>query len=401
MLHTSTIIKLFGIVILITFLTSFWVNKDITSTTPNPQTKKEIQDTNTYHKILLKKKDSFNSSAGTKSVLFNSTGTKLYAMNLEGLSVYEFDEPTRQLLRIFKFKATKGFGWDYTTHEKIESFQEKPVEACFSNHDSILWVSLHNAKGVVPIFLEEDFLYEKTKDSLKKKIYVKDILSNKKDSSFIPLIITGKTPKVIAKTADDKYLLVSNWHSKTISVLAIHKNEYPYATLVSTITVSAIPRGIVVDDEHQKTYIAIMGGNSIIVVNNQTWKIEKEITVSSSPRHIVMDNKNRLFISYNNSAKVGCVDVTTGKKLFEAKTKAQPRTIVLSKNKQFLFVTCYAGNTLDVFKINDTSFQQLYSVPCRGKPVGVDVCEDNEKLEAWVCNYVGGNIKVFTFKKEQ
>ena len=40
---------------------------------------------------------------GTKSVIFNATGSKLYAMNLEGMSVYEFDQSSRKLTREFKF----------------------------------------------------------------------------------------------------------------------------------------------------------------------------------------------------------------------------------------------------------------------------------------------------------
>ncbi|MEI2708957.1 MAG: hypothetical protein V9E96_08065 [Chitinophagaceae bacterium] len=174
----------------------------------------------------------------------------------------------------------------------------------------------------------------------------------------------------------------------------------PYGKVIATIPVSAIPRGIVVDDVNQKSYIAIMGGKTISVVNNNTWKIEKELKVASTPRHIVMDNQQRIFVSYNSLGKIACINPSTGETLFSAKTNAQPRTIMLSKNQQFLFVTCYSGNTVDVFKINNNSFTQLYSLECKGKPVGVDIYEDDAKLEAWVCNYVGGNIKVFTFEKK-
>ena len=33
-----------------------------------------------------------------------------------------------------------------------------------------------------------------------------------------------------------------------------------------------------------------------------------------------------------------------------------------------------------------------------GKPVGIDVYQKDSILEAWVCNYTGASIKVFTFK---
>lgn len=353
----------------------------------------------TYKNLQFIKAENLKAAAGTKSVLFNSSGSKLYAMNLEGMSVYEFETTTKTISRIFSFKPTKAQGWDYITHKPMPSFEEKPVEACFSHNDEILWVSLHNAHGIVPFKLNA--LNKKPLESFaQKKVYIKKDGSTKKDSVYIPFIKTGKTPKVIARTGDSKFVLVSNWHSNNVSVLQANDSVLPYGKVIATIPVAAIPRGIVVDDVNNKSYIAIMGGKTISVVDNTTWKIEKNLQVSSTPRHIVMDNKSRLFVSYNSIGKIACINPSTGATLFSASTNSQPRTIMLSKNQQFLFVTCYSGNTLDVFKINDNSFTKLYSLECKGKPVGVDIYEDDAKLEAWVCNYVGGNLKVFTFKKE-
>ena len=222
-----------------------------------------------YSNITFEKKEALNSAPGTKSVLFNTSGTKLYAMNLEGMSVYEFEQSTRKILREFKFRPTKGMGWDYEGDTAIVSYEEKPVEACFSNNDNILWVSLHNAGGVVPIIVDSFQLYPKKPDSIPtKRIILVYPGSSQKDSFDAPLIKTGKTPKVITKTADDKNLLVSNWHSYTISVLELNPDQYPYAKVINRIPVSSIPRGIAVDDRNSKSYVAIMGGASITVLNN-------------------------------------------------------------------------------------------------------------------------------------
>ena len=353
-----------------------------------------------YSNIIFQKKEVLVSAPGTKSVLFNANGSKLYAMNLEGMSIYEFDQPTRKILRVFKFRPTKGIGWDYEGDTAIESYQEKPVEACFSNNDRILWVSLHNAGGIVPILVDAFHDYPKTTDTSNKHITVVYRGSSQRDSFDVPLIATGKTPKVISRTADSKYLLVSNWHSYTVSVLELNADQYPYAKLVSTIPVASIPRGIVVDDSHNKSYIAIMGGASITVINNRLWQKESALQVAANPRHIVIDTSGRLYVSYNRLAKVACVNLQTGKTLFTAATSKQPRTIALSRNKQFLFVTCYSGNMVEVFKIHKNSFKKLYSIECKGKPVGVDIYEDNNKLEAWVCNYTNGTINIFTFRKK-
>ena len=355
-----------------------------------------------YDFIEYDKKEVLNAAGGTKSVLFNSSGSKLYAMNLEGMSVYEFDQASRKLTREFKFTPTRGQGWDYNKSRPIASFQEKPVEACFSHDDKILWVSLHNADGIVPIWVN-DFSKNNaitTDEQKTKPVTVIYPDGARKDSFKVPLIETGKTPKVISRTADSKFLLVSNWHSRNTSVLEMDENTMPYGKVISTIPVSAIPRGIAVDDKNKKSYIAIMGGASLNVVDNNTWKSESIMNVWSSPRHIVMDTSGHLFVSYNSLGTIACIDVATGKQLFSAKTHSQPRTIVLSKNHKFIFVTCYTSEYVDVYKINSDNFEKVASLPCGGHPVGVDIFENDKTLEAWVCSYSSGSISIYTFKKK-
>jgi DNA-binding beta-propeller fold protein YncE len=353
-----------------------------------------------YNDIVFQKEEVLKSSGGTKSVIFNSKGSKLYAMNLEGLSVYEFDRESKKLTRQFKFKPHRGIGWDYQTKLPVPSWQEKPVEACFSNEDKILWVSLHNAQGIVPIKIDDNFHCPITWDTSLTKLIT---ITNVDGSSYkidAPLIKTGLTPKVIAVTNNNN-LLVSNWHSKTVSILNINNNSFPFAKLIKDIKVEAIPRGISIDEKSGKSFIAIMGSNSIAVVNNKTWALEKYIKVLANPRHIVLGDDNKMFVSFNCLNQVACINTNTGNTLFSYPTHLNPRSIVLSKNKKFLFVTCYNSNTLDIFKIIDNGFVPMYSLNCPGKPVGIDLYENDNKIEAWVCNYVGGSLKVFTFNKGQ
>lgn len=341
-------------------------------------------------------------SWGVKSVLFNTTGTKLYALNLEGMSIYEYDREHKKLLRIISFRPTKARGWDYALNKPIPaSFAEKPVEACFSHDDKILWVSLHNAGGIVPILLDSA-LRERSKDSIaySKAVYVKDLETHKTDTQYTALVKTGLMPKVIVKTDNDKTLLVSNWGSRSLSIVKINDTFYPYGRRFATIRLPDIPRGIVIDEKKKKSFVAIYGSNKISVIRNKNWKIEKNLAVPLNPRHLLLDTSGRLFVSFNALSQIACIEPATGKVLFKAETHEQPRTIALSKNQKFLFVTCYEGNTLDIFKINRKSFSKIYSIKCTGKPVGVSLYEDQEMLEAWVCNYMTGRIKVLQFKKE-
>lgn len=359
-----------------------------------------IPATRIYNNIEYEKTETLKAAPGTKSVLFNRDGSKLFAMNLEGMSIYEFDQPSRKVTREFRFKPTKGTGWDYDTDKPIPSFEEKPVEACLSHNDQILWVSLHNAEGIVPIRVDSLEANNAPANSrLSKKVYVSYTDSTHKDSFYVPLVKTGKTPKIISRTEDSKHLLVSNWHSLNISVLSTNKDSLPPATLVRNISVPAIPRGIVVDDRRNRSYVAIMGGASIAVINHEDWKLGKDIAVESNPRHIVMDTSGRIFVSYNRLGKIACIDALTGNTLFTTATSAQPRTIMLSKDQQFLFVTCYSSDMVEVYKVHDSFFSKVASLPCKGHPVGVDIFEDSQKLEAWVCSYTTGSIQVFTFRR--
>jgi len=350
-----------------------------------------------YPELIFKGSQALHATSGIKSLLFNPAGTKLYALSLEGMCIYEFDRESKKILRKINFKLTSARGWDYNLHKSISSYAEMPVEACFSHHDEILWISLHNAGGIVPIPL--DTLAGCTPSFLQARVaYVTSPEMQVTDTLYLPLVKTGQIPKVIAKTADDKFLMVSNWGSKSLSVLKI-SDTVPYGRKVIDIALPAIPRGIAIDEKNKKTYVAIMGGSKIAVISNKSWKIEKYLSVPVNPRHVVMDSSGRIFVSFNAISQVACFAGGTGKLLFRASTHLQPRTIALSANHRFLFVTCYGGERVDVFKINTQSFSKIYSFKCKGKPVGIDLYEDQDKLEAWVCGYTADSLNIFTFEK--
>lgn len=356
---------------------------------------------NPYDSLIFLSTEQLKSGNGTKSVIFNSDMTKMYALNLEGMSIYEYSQKTKSIIRIFKFKPTKGIGWDYDNEKPIPSFEEKPVEACISNNDSILWVSLHNAGGIVPIFISENStITHNKKNNTDKLIYFTDGADKIKDSTYVPLIETGKTPKVIIKSANDHNLLVSNWHSYSISVLEINPLMYPFAKVIKTIPVKSIPRGMIYNDKIHESYVAIMGGATLDVIDNDSWTIKGELNVASNPRHLVQGDSGRIFVSYNKISTIACIDPLNNKTLFYTPTSSQPRTIAISKNKKFLFVTCYSGNKVEVFKINSDNFEKIASLDCLRSPVGIDLFEDDNKLEAWVCSYNGGLLSIFTFKKK-
>ena len=360
-----------------------------------------------YTGLVFKGREAIPSSKWTKSVLFNPAGTSLYTFNLEEMSIYEFESSTRKLTRKFRFEANAAPGWDYDLNKPIPSFEEKPVEGCFSHDGKILWVSLHNAGGIVSIPMDSnggidiaDKMY-RSHSYPTKCIYIYNTDDESEDTVVIPLIKTGKTPKIITVSADSRYLLVSNWHSSTVSVLQIQDSLPPYGNKIKDIRTGTYPRGIAITKSPSNSYVANMSSNIITVINNKTWSIKKQIPTIKNPRHVISDGGGRLFVSYNISSKIACIDAKSGRTLYSSTTSASPRTIALSRNKKFLFVACYEGNTIDVFRIGRTGFNRIYSISCKDKPVGIDLREDSEELEAWVCTYNGGSLQVLSFLKKR
>jgi DNA-binding beta-propeller fold protein YncE len=338
------------------------------------------------------------SSKWIKSVQFNSKGTKLYTLNLENMSVDEFDRATGTIARKFTFLSKRAPGWDYQNQKAISSFADKPVESCFSQNDKILWVSLHNAGGIVAIPMDS-LEYKGKMGYPTKTVRVYNSADEITDTVNIPFVRTGDIPKVITKSTDGKLLMVSNWQSGTVSVLRTNDSLPPYAKKITDVPVGLHPRGMYANAMTGKAFVGIMGGNSVSVIDIKTLRKQRPIPVIDNPRHVTADSTGHLFISFNTLSKIACIDPVSGRTLFSAATAARPRSIALSADGLLLFVTCYEGNQLQIFRVNSKSFKLIYSIACSGKPIGIDLYETTTSIEAWVCTYMESSLKVFTFMK--
>ncbi len=330
---------------------------------------------------------------GTKSVLISPDRKNVYALNLEDMSVYEFDRKTKKLERILRFKKTPGTGYNYTEKKWIHSYQEKPVEGCFTHQGRYLWISLHNAGGIVAWDLKDSLT--SIKDFPHKKVFIKDLKTEISSSGDLPFFKTGKTPKIIAKSRDEKYLFVSNWHSSTVSVIDISANKPIYWKKIKDIPTGRLPRGLAISEDNKLLYIAQMGSALIKIIEIGTWKEKGVIHTAINPRHLFIDG-HYLYVSINIDGEVMKIDLNTKKILKISKAGHLARTLALSPSRKYLFVVCYKDNILDVFKTADLT--RVFRLKTGIHPVGVAVYQNGDSIEAWVCNY-SGSINVFTFKE--
>ncbi|MDW7691662.1 YncE family protein [Flammeovirgaceae bacterium SG7u.111] len=357
-----------------------------------PQPKKVNEVKRSPVSIELQKIEKISAARGVKSLLMDKKGEHVYAFNLEGMSIFEFDRKSRKLNRALKFEPTKAKGFDYIKKKWFNnSFAEKPVEGCLSHDGKYLWVSLHNAGGVVAWNLKEQDMIRPEMPHKKAMV----IAGDKKSSVFLPFIETEKTPKVIAKSPDGKKLFVTNWHSNSVSVVDISSLLHDEWKLVKNIRTGGVPRGLAVPSSGNKVYVAGMGSGKISVINHEKLKVVQNIRRGATPRHLIIDDEY-LYASLSSPEKLVKISLQNLKAEQEATTMDDPRTITFSGDSTMIIATCYSAEHIQIFSAKDLTL--LGSWESKGKPVGAAVFQNGDMCEVWCCNYSAGTINIFTFK---
>jgi YVTN family beta-propeller protein len=352
--------------------------------------------------IELLKSEKIKTGLNVKSVLFSPDGKYLYSINLEGGSVYEFERATRKITRKLIFKQTPAKGYDYEKRKWIaNSFEEKPVEACFSHNGKYLWVSLHNAKGIVAWNLRDtsSVLVENTKlatlNIVSHSIGKLTKAKSNKIKLKLPFFKTGETPKVMTLSKNGKQLFVANWHSNTVSVLDISSSNPNDWNKTKDISVGSVPRGMCASENGKFLFVGHMGSNTVGIVSLDSFKLIKSVKIGVTPRHIISNGKD-LFTSLSSPEKIVRLGQDSLKVLQTVSTKDDPRTISLSEDHKFLFSVSYADDLLEV--LDAKTLKVLRTEKSSHKPVGVTVFQQADTIEAWVGNYSSSNISVFTYR---
>lgn len=271
--------------------------------------------------------ETIKNGSGVKSVVISPDGSKVYSMNLEEMSVYEFDRPSRKILRKLVFIPHTGTGFDYKNKINIDSSQEKPVEGHITHNGRYLWVSLHNGDGVVVWDLQGGETWSEGQQYKEAWLYgpgPTDKVNSGNSKVRLLWLKTGKTPKVVTSSPDGKYVFVANWHSSTVSVIGIDSNNPAEWHKIKDLQTGRVPRGLAVSPDSKFLYVAQMGGFGVSVVDLATLKKVDEIKVGANPRHIVTDGRF-MYASLNAGSKITKVDLTTRKVVCVADSGKYPR----------------------------------------------------------------------------
>ena len=293
-------------------------------------------------------------------------------------SVTIYDSKTFELLKTIPDSVSlKEFGFSKSS----STFRGAPVEGSFSPDGKYLYVSNYSMYG--PGYKKEGSDTCSPSSGFDRSFVYRIDRSNYQINAVYPV---GSVPKVVEVTPNNKYVLVANWCSYTVSVISVAEQK-----VVKTVKIGKYPRGIAISKDSSKAYVAEMGGNRIHVIDLANFSTSY-IPIGSNPRAIVLSpDDSKMYVTMNLSGRVASWDLIENKPGKSVRTGNKARSLALSSDGSELFVVNYLSNTLS--KIQTSDMKILETIKVCPEPIGVTY--DNPTKNTWVACY-RGQIKIYS-----
>jgi YVTN family beta-propeller protein len=312
-----------------------------------------------------------------KSVLSSGAGLISAHNMMYKHTVTIYDSKTMELVSTVKDSVDlKSFGFS----KYSGTYRGAPVEGAFSPDGKYLYFTNYAMYG-------KGFNKEGHDTCSPSSGYDTSFLSRINLSTYTidAVYPVGSVPKVVQVTPDNKYILVSNWCSYTLSVISIAEQK-----VIKSIKIGRYPRGIVVTRDSAFAYVAEMGGNRLHRINLANFE-QTYIPIGSNPRALVLSPDNKvLYATLNLSGQVAAWDLVANKSLGKAKIGQAARSLDISSDGTALFATNFKSGT--VSKVRSSDLKVLQTIKVCAEPIGISY--DSPTARTWVACY-NGSVKVF------
>ncbi len=285
-----------------------------------------------------------------KSVRFSPDGRYLVAALLDGggIDVYDMKNlRVRKKIRLPSgYAGRKGF-----------------VESLFLKCAGELWIS-QMTTGMIHVFDSTTFAY------------------------LMSFSVKGAWPKVLTAGKNESCVFVSNWESRTVSVIDTASH-----TVSDIYRIPGIPRGMGVSPDGRFLYVAVYSGGKVIKIDIENGKIVKEIDLGEgAPRHIaVAEGSGKIYVSDMYYGSIAVIDSGTDRVVNIFHVGSNLNTIALSRDERYLFISSrgknsrygylHKGPVFGKIFVYDTVLKRIVDWTWGGnQPTGLDVSPDGETV---------------------
>ncbi|MBX2810972.1 MAG: beta-propeller fold lactonase family protein [Myxococcales bacterium] len=307
-----------------------------------------------------------------KSVGHNGQGLFFVQNMMYRHSIDVYDRAFNLVRRIKDNVVLSKFGYKDVSGQ----YKGSPVEVAFSRNGQWAWVSNYAMQGRG---FDHPGIDKCKDDRAYDHSFVYQI--NTRTFRITDAIAVGSVPKYLTVTPNDRYLLVSNWCSDTLSVVSTRRNEQ-----IQQIQVGKHPRGIVVSPDSRTAYVALMGAGRIAQVDLKHGTVDHFPAGGPTPRHLqISPDGHALYVSLSQPGKVIRIDLRSRRVTNLVRSGAVTRGMALSPDGKYLYAANYRDNSLT--KIYVPTFQVMERSPTPAKPIGLTIDEDTGYI--WVACYSG------------
>lgn len=130
-------------------------------------------------------------------------------------------------------------------------------------------------------------------------------------------------------------VVISRPATNTIEIFSPVKRR-----VVARISQVQGPRGIAVDDEGARVYVALSGSDSVAVINSHNWQVEKLLQVRQQPEQLLwVPQTKSLYVTSTLNRTVSAVDPLTGRESDVIQMNGLPEDMVYDRAHQHLLVS--------------------------------------------------------------
>lgn len=147
-----------------------------------------------------------------------------------------------------------------------------------------------------------------------------------------------------SNSAKSKVSIIDGYEDKVIATVDLPEKSFP---LVNSI-----------DEKRDKIYTALYGGNSIVVIDGKSNKIERFITVGANPIWVrYLPEIDRIFVSVEGERKVLVVDPGSNNILQTIQISGKPYRIFFDSTTNFVYINRRDEDIVTVLKLVESSNQ--------------------------------------------
>lgn len=170
-------------------------------------------------------------------------------------------------------------------------------------------------------------------------------------------------------------VVISRPATNTIEIFSPVKRR-----VVARISQVQAPRGIAVDDEGARVYVALSGSDSVAVINSHDWQVEKLIQVQQQPEKLLwVPEAKTLYVSSAVDRTVSAIDPLTGRETSVIQMNALPEDMVYDRAHQHLLVSLQDVRQIAVIDLSSNRIINRFNLVA-SEPTGLALDSTRNRL---------------------